>query len=645
MHQVLEGLQNSHRNKEIPFSLLHDKKGSEVYEEKTKLEEYYRFLAEDHMLELHVDEIAAQIPLHSVIVELGCGTARKTAKILSAIQAYHGRYMDMVQADYMEGLKIVREHYPNENVCILWLGSSVDNLSASAAVQFFLDAVAAVGTAKYSYMWKDQERLRAVYYDKVGVTGLFIMNGMRNALALLGHEISTKDEESWVYEVDINKHLHQFEMYLKGCWLKFQGNFTVGDFNHLANESGFVIDMAWRNQTWGMQMLIPFKEAYVQCWHATDDFFRNLPDWSMKPIDVRHPFCFYYGHLPAFAELKLLPNEVPTKFDVMFSQGIDPIVTEPSKCHGHPEVPVQCPTHEEIIEYVQHVREDLMEAMDDACISTRLINLALEHKYMHLETPAYMLVQEGKKLFEKKSSNNGFNALPHHMFNGNNNNNSHVGINTEFHMVQISNGNVMVGGNVADNGFMWDNEYPQFTTHVSEKFLVSSEPVSVRDFLAFVKEGGYEKEEFWQPVDFKFFKDQGHKHPATWSKVHGEYYVHSVPVFVSLSEAEAFCHSVGCRIMTESEYHQILQSGYATKVHKLHSDGWEWTSSVFQPFPGFKPMVEYPEYSSDFFNSSHYVLKGASPLTHPKMWHDSFRNFYQRQYPFVFAKFCCCKNM
>jgi hypothetical protein len=91
MHQVLEGLQNSQGNKEIPFSLLYDKKGSELYEEITKLEEYYPFLAEDHMLELHVDEIAAQIPPHSVIVELGCGTARKTAKILSAIQACHGR--------------------------------------------------------------------------------------------------------------------------------------------------------------------------------------------------------------------------------------------------------------------------------------------------------------------------------------------------------------------------------------------------------------------------------------------------------------------------------------------------------------------------------------------------------------------------
>jgi uncharacterized SAM-dependent methyltransferase len=91
MHQVLEGLQNSQGNKEIPFSLLYDKKGSELYEEITKLEEHYPFLAEDHMQFQHVDEIAAQIPMHSVIVELGCGTARKTAKILSAIQACHGR--------------------------------------------------------------------------------------------------------------------------------------------------------------------------------------------------------------------------------------------------------------------------------------------------------------------------------------------------------------------------------------------------------------------------------------------------------------------------------------------------------------------------------------------------------------------------
>jgi uncharacterized SAM-dependent methyltransferase len=54
--------------------------------------------------------------------------------------------MDMVEADYMVGLKTIRERYPDENICILWLGSSVGNLSAADAVQFFQDAIAAIGT-------------------------------------------------------------------------------------------------------------------------------------------------------------------------------------------------------------------------------------------------------------------------------------------------------------------------------------------------------------------------------------------------------------------------------------------------------------------------------------------------------------------
>ncbi len=64
-------------------------------------------------------------------------------------------------------------------------------------------------------MWKDQEVLRTAYQEKQGITALFIKNGMRNALALLGHEVSPEDEASWVYEVDINEHLRQVEMFIK----------------------------------------------------------------------------------------------------------------------------------------------------------------------------------------------------------------------------------------------------------------------------------------------------------------------------------------------------------------------------------------------------------------------------------------------
>ena len=66
-------------------------------------------------------------------------------------------------------------------------------------------------------------------------------------------------------------------------------------------------------------------------------------------------------------------------------------------------------------------------------------------------------------------------------------------------------------------------------------------------------------------------------------------------------------------------------------VHDLVGNGWEWTSTVFAPFPGFAPMPSYPEYSADFFDGQHYVMKGASPATARELVRRSFRNWFRPQ--------------
>ncbi len=74
-------------------------------------------------------------------------------------------------------------------------------------------------------------------------------------------------------------------------------------------------------------------------------------------------------------------------------------------------------------------------------------------------------------------------------------------------------------------------------------------------------------------------------------------------------------------------------------VHDLVGNGWEWTSTVFAPFDGFAPLASYPEYSADFFDGDHYVMKGASPVTARALVRPGFRNWFRPRYPYVYATF------
>jgi formylglycine-generating enzyme required for sulfatase activity len=157
--------------------------------------------------------------------------------------------------------------------------------------------------------------------------------------------------------------------------------------------------------------------------------------------------------------------------------------------------------------------------------------------------------------------------------------------------------------------------------------------------------------------------------------------VASWPVYVSLAEARAYANWVGKRLPTEAEFHRaayygpdgresIYPWGNSTPaaqhgnfdfvswspmpvgsrpagtsrwgVMELAGNGWELTDTVFAPFPRFSPYIEsYADYSRDFFDGKHFVLKGASWATAADLLRPSFRNWYQGHYPYVFAKFRC----
>jgi iron(II)-dependent oxidoreductase len=152
------------------------------------------------------------------------------------------------------------------------------------------------------------------------------------------------------------------------------------------------------------------------------------------------------------------------------------------------------------------------------------------------------------------------------------------------------------------------------------------------------------------------------------------------PVYVTHDEAASYARWKGKHLPTEAEFHRAAygtpageerahpwgeaipdptrghfdfasldpvdagshpDGASAWGVEDLVGNGWEWTSSTFAGFPGFTPLPSYPEYSADFFDEAHYVLKGASPVTAGALIRSSFRNWFRPNYPYVFAKFRC----
>jgi len=79
-------------------------------------------------------------------------------------------------------------------------------------------------------------------------------------------------------------------------------------------------------------------------------------------------------------------------------------------------------------------------------------------------------------------------------------------------------------------------------------------------------------------------------------------------------------------------------------VRGLVGNGWEWTSTPFAPFEGFRAQPFYRGYSADFFDGRHYVMKGGSPLTAAPLLRRSFRNWFQPHYPYIYAGFRCVAN-
>ena len=401
-----------------------------------------------------------------------------------------------------------------------------------------------------------------------------------------------------------------------------------------------------------------------------------------RPITLRNPIVFYEGHLPAFSVNTLVKKGlgrpgVDERLEHIFARGIDPDDEASASPRGNVSA---WPSRDEVRAFGRAADALIEEALTHAEIDrpgvplldrAEAVYALLEHEAMHQETLLYMW---HRLPLEQKVAPHQYRPVT-------------GGSVPAARQIVIPEGWTTLGAHRARVTFGWDNEFDAHRVRVPA-FSLDAHNVTNADFLAFLEDGGYERQDLWAPADWAWRESQQVTHPLFWESIDGAWHWRTQfdrvplpaawPVYVSQAEASAYARWAGGQLPTEAEFHRAAfgtpdgeerslpwgaapaddsrthidfasfdpipagtraAGASAWGVQDLVGNGWEWTSTIFAPFEGFEAMPSYPEYSAEFFDQGHFVMKGASAVTARELVRASFRNWFRPHYPYVYAGF------
>jgi len=368
-------------------------------------------------------------------------------------------------------------------------------------------------------------------------------------------------------------------------------------------------------------------ERLAEARERTFELIEPLDDEQLNTVysPILSPLAWDLGHIANFEELWLvrtiggrdpLHGELGRFYDA---------IENPRKTRG--ELPIL--RDAELRSYLADVRERTLDVLDEVKIGEDaedpllrggfVYEMLIAHELQHNETMLQLLqMVDGYELSSSLDPPVSLSLVADSATN------LKLG---GGEVIRIEDGECEIGAPA--EGFAYDNERPRHTVELAP-FEIDRTPVTNGAYARFMEETGAEPPLYWERDAEGDWVDaaMGRREAIDLSRP---------VVHVSWHEADAFARWAGKRLPTEQEWE-------VASPH-LHAVGevWEWTSSDFLPYPGFKAFP-YPEYSEVFFGDEYKVLRGGSWATHRDVIRPSFRNWDLSERRQIFAGLRCARD-
>lgn len=375
-----------------------------------------------------------------------------------------------------------------------------------------------------------------------------------------------------------------------------------------------------------------------------DMVVQSMPDVS--------PTKWHLAHTSWFFEQFLLMPQLPgyTPLDPVYLYLFNSYYQQAGERHCRDQRGyISRPTVAEVMAYRRHVDAAMLELLDTAdperlVALEPLVTLGLNHEQQHQE----LMVTDIKHVFSVNPLRPAYRPLvesapPAPLREG--------GARLTWHSLA---GGVQEIGH-APGGFAYDNEEPRHRVFL-EPYELAGRLATNGEYLEFMEDGGYRRPELWLSMGWAAVQAKGWSEPFYWERRDGRWMIFTLSGMRELELAEPVCHLnyfeadafarwSGARLPTEAEWEAAaaaapirgnladgplhpVPAAAGEGLQQLYGDVWEWTSSSYSPYPGFRTAEgAVGEYNGKFM-CNQYVLRGGSCATPVGHVRPTYRNFF-----------------